>query len=80
MPVCLRVGGYRFFFWSNENDEPPHVHVARAEHYAKFWLEPVSLVRNRGFRRNEITEVHQIVQQYRAALLECWNVHFGDKH
>ena len=23
--------GYKFFFWSNENAEPPHVHVCRGK-------------------------------------------------
>jgi hypothetical protein len=27
MPEVFREGPYRFFFYSNENDEPPHVHV-----------------------------------------------------
>jgi len=36
--------GYRFFFFSNEGTEPPHIHVERGDGYAKFWLEPVELV------------------------------------
>lgn len=43
MPTVLRVAGYRFFFFSNERREPAHIHVERAEAYAKFWLTPVSL-------------------------------------
>ncbi|WP_143758282.1 MULTISPECIES: DUF4160 domain-containing protein [Enorma] len=27
MPSLFLVGGYRSFFWSNENNEPVHVHV-----------------------------------------------------
>src|SRR5690606_5154622 len=27
MPTVLRSGSYRFFFYSLENDEPPHIHV-----------------------------------------------------
>ncbi|MGI8871069.1 MAG: DUF4160 domain-containing protein [Candidatus Limnocylindria bacterium] len=26
--LVLRAGPYRFFFWSNERSEPPHVHAA----------------------------------------------------
>jgi hypothetical protein len=55
MPTVLRLRGNRFFFFSNEAQEPPHIHVAQAERYAKFWLEPVALDRNRGFRRSELT-------------------------
>jgi len=27
MPTVLRVGRYRFFFFSNENNEPPLIHI-----------------------------------------------------
>ena len=30
----MRVGGYRFFFYSMEGREPPHIHVAHAGRYA----------------------------------------------
>ncbi len=43
MPAILRIDGYRFFFWSDEALEPPHIHVAKAGNYAKFWLRPVAL-------------------------------------
>lgn len=38
MPTVLRVAGYRFFFFSNERQEPAHIHVERGECHAKFWL------------------------------------------
>jgi len=49
MPTVLRIGPYRFYFWSHEPDEPPHIHVDRDNLSAKFWLEPVDLARNREF-------------------------------
>ena len=27
MPTVLRIAGYRFYFYSHEPNEPPHVHV-----------------------------------------------------
>jgi hypothetical protein len=47
MPTILRLRGYRFFFFSGEGGEPPHIHVESAENYAKFWLD--ILVGSRGF-------------------------------
>ena len=29
MPTVLRVRGFRFYFYSHEPNEPPHVHVDR---------------------------------------------------
>jgi hypothetical protein len=75
MPVVLRVRGYRFFFFSGEGEEPPHIHVEQAERYAKFWLSPVSLARSRGFRTGEISEIQRIVEQNRALFEERWHEH-----
>lgn len=27
MPTVLRWKGYRFYFFSNEGSEPPHIHI-----------------------------------------------------
>ncbi|MCI0405089.1 MAG: DUF4160 domain-containing protein, partial [candidate division Zixibacteria bacterium] len=43
MPTVARIKGFRFFFFSNEGHEPPHIHVEHGDKYAKFWLEPVEL-------------------------------------
>jgi len=51
MPTVLRVGPYRFFFYSGGGHEPPHVHVERNASVAKFWLDPVRLARSQGYRR-----------------------------
>ena len=77
MPVLLRVRGYRFYFYSLENREPPHIHVAHAGRYAKFWLEPVELASVRGFRGHELTEIERIVSEHRELFLERWNEYFG---
>jgi len=46
MPTVSRIGRFRFFFFSNEGNESPHIHVEKAENYAKFWLSPVALARS----------------------------------
>lgn len=76
MPSVLRVGGYRFFFWSRENLEPPHIHVDQAERFAKFWLTPVALADARGFRTNELGEIRRLVEQHRDFFEEKWREHF----
>lgn len=41
MPSLFLVGGYRVFFWSNEGNEPIHVHVCKGVPSAtstKIWL------------------------------------------
>ena len=77
MPVILRVRGYRFFFFSLENREPPHIHVAHAGRYAKFWLKPIVLAEVRGFRSHELTEIRQLVVKNRRLFLRRWHAYFG---
>jgi hypothetical protein len=73
----LRTGPYRFYFYSHEPNEPPHVHVDRAWMSAKFWLIPVSLSRNLGFGSRELRKLHQIVQEHQHELMEEWRGYFG---
>ncbi len=61
MPTVLRVGRYRFFFYSNESNEPPHIHVKAGSDQAKFWLEPINLALNYGFRAHELNEIERII-------------------
>lgn len=79
MPTIFRERGYRFFFFSNEGAESPHVHVEQGERYAKFWLEPVALENSRGFRSHEIHELYEIIRSNREQLKERWHGHFGDQ-
>jgi len=76
-PVVLRSGPYRFYFYSHEPNEPPHVHVDRDEQSAKFWLSPVSLAYNLGFSPKELRKIEAIVTENRQNLLEQWNGYFG---
>lgn len=77
MPTILRIGPFRFYFWSHELGEPPHVHVDRERFSAKFWLKPVELARNLGFRAHELREIQSIINDHEVELLEAWDGHFG---
>lgn len=46
MPPVMRIGPYRFYFFSHEGTEPPHIHIDRESFSAKFWLDPISVARN----------------------------------
>lgn len=80
MPNLLRVRGYRFFFFSMEGREPPHIHVAHAERYAKFWLDPVGVADVRGFRANEMTDIRKIVVENAQFFLERWYEYFDGEN
>lgn len=77
MPNVMRSGPCRFYFYSHEPNEPPHVHVDRDDLSAKFWLEPVGLARNLGFRPHELSRLEQIVQEHQSHFLEAWDEHLS---
>jgi tRNA(Phe) wybutosine-synthesizing methylase Tyw3 len=77
MPTVLRSGAYRFYFYSHEPNEPPHVHVDRDDLSAKFWLKLVQLAANFGFRAHELSAIQSIVELNREQLLQQWHEFFG---
>ena len=76
MPVVLRIGPYIFFFYSQENNEPPHIHIRREKKKAKFWLEPVELHSSAGFPAHELNKLAKLVEVNCTLLLEAWNDYF----
>ena len=77
MPTVLRMGPYRFYFYSHEPHEPPHVHVDRDNLSAKFWLRPVGLARNLGFAPVELRKILAMVVKRQTAFLEAWHGYPG---
>ena len=77
MPTVLRIGPYRFFFFSNEGNEPPHIHDERDAKAAKFWLSPVSLCQNWGFNTAELNKVERYVKEHQVLLNDKWHEYFN---
>lgn len=77
MPTVLRIGGYRFFFFSNEANEPLHIHIESAENYAKFWLEPIVLAKSIGYNAKELRHLRELVEKNHKLFKEKWNEYFG---
>jgi hypothetical protein len=77
MPTALRSGPFRIFFYAGDGSEPPHVHVERDDGEAKFWLDPVRLVRSHGLRSKDISQIQDLVEQHQQDLLEAWDEFFN---
>jgi hypothetical protein len=78
VPTLFRSGPYRLYFHSHEPNEPPHVHVDRDDHSAKFWLRPIALARNLGFSPVELRRIQRMLSENQEILLENWYARFGD--
>ncbi len=78
MPTLLLIYGFRFFFYSNENNEPIHVHVTKSDANAKIWLEPnIKVAYIHGFNKGEETKILEIVQENYEAFKNKWNEYFN---
>ena len=75
MPT-IQIDGYKFRFYSSDLNEPPHVHVIRAEQVAKIWLGPLEVEYNRGYNRAELNKVLKLTEQNKPKLLEVWHEYF----
>jgi hypothetical protein len=73
MPTLLRVGPYRFFIYSADCREPPHVHVERERNVAKLWLEPVRVQTSGGFKRSELNQIHRVIEDNIVELMRGWD-------
>ena len=77
MPTLLRYGCYRFYFFSHEPNEPPHIHVDKGNATIKVWLATLEVARNRGFRTHEIAGIIAIIGDHQRMFVEKWHEYFG---
>lgn len=76
-PTILRIGGYRFFFFSRE-EMRAHVHVYHADGEAKVWLDPeVEMAQNHGLSRRRLSTVLRLVREHENEIRTAWHKHFG---
>ncbi|MGZ8899728.1 MAG: DUF4160 domain-containing protein [Limisphaerales bacterium] len=68
----MRIGPYRFHFYSREGNEPPHIHVEREDLEAKFWLRPVALASNHGFAGTELARIERLVDENCQTLIDAY--------
>jgi hypothetical protein len=77
MAEVFRKEGYVFFFYSNEGNEPVHVHVRKAGGFAKFWIEPVSLEFSQGMKIKELGRAERLVGRNVDLIRRKWDEVFG---
>lgn len=80
MPTILKIGPYRFYFFSREESRP-HIHVSCADGEAKFWLEPdIELATNYKLSRMQLRQIEQLIEDYCDDFRNAWNNHFKPRN
>jgi len=80
MPTIIFVYGWRLFFYSNENDEPIHVHAEKGDMECKFWIlvDAVEIREEYSYNLGPASrrEVRKIIYQYFDLIVESWEKRF----
>jgi hypothetical protein len=79
MPTVLRIGSFRFHFYSDELGEPPHIHVRTPAGECKFWLDDVRLARNRGVPPHDLRTIERLVFEHQMMLLSRYHEFHGHR-
>ena len=83
MPTILFINGWRFFFYSNEGNEPIHIHVQKAEMEAKYWIFAEGYEIKEAFSYNlsskDKREVKKLIYLNLGYIIEKWNLYHGKK-
>lgn len=76
-PTIFKERGYRFFFFSRE-EERLHIHVVSSDGEAKFWLKPeIELAKNYQFSRKQLREIESLVEDHYDEIINTWRQHFN---
>lgn len=71
------IEGYAFYFFSNENNEPMHVHVRKGDGIVKYWLDTVTLADDNGrMKMQEVRRAEELVKANKARIEKAWNEYF----
>lgn len=83
MPTILFIYGWRLFFYSNEGNEPIHVHAEKAEMECKYWIVVDEVEIREEFAYNLTPparrEIRKIIYQHFDLIVEAWNNNFNTK-
>src|SRR5437016_4645454 len=76
MPTILHLRGWRVFFYSDEGNEPLHVHARKADAECKFWLHQdlfdIEEVWSHGLTPRLRREIRKIIYDNFEVIAEEW--------
>ena len=80
MPTILVIACWRIFFYSNERQEPIHVHAEKAEMEIKFWIDIENFEITEAFAFNLTPqakrEIKKIIYEHFDYIISEWNKYF----
>ena len=81
MPTILLIAGWRLYFWSNEKNEPMHIHAEKGEMECKFWLDPdnfeITIALEYNLTVQAKREIKKIIYEHIDYIVSEWNKYFN---
>ena len=84
LPTWGELFGYRLFFWSNENDEPVHIHVCKGvptPNATKIWIpptgNPIVAHNHSGIPTKDLNRLLKGIAANKESIVYNWYQHFG---
>lgn len=79
MPTVLKIGAYRFYFFSREESRV-HIHVSCPDGEAKFWLEPeIELANNYKLSRVQLKQIETLIEEHSDDFRNAWSHYFQNR-
>ena len=75
MPTVFIQNVYRVSFYSYDLAERMHVHVFKAGHECKIWLDDLAVAFSRGFKPHEVAAIRRMIAERRVEIVERWLEH-----
>jgi hypothetical protein len=77
MPTILMLMGWRLFFYSNEGNEPVHVHCKKGALECKYWLDEeafdIQEAFSFGLSARDKKQIRKIIFEHFDYIIEQWN-------
>lgn len=83
MPSIFESNGYKIYFWSNENNEPIHIHVSKGNpspNSTKIWLTKTGgciLANNKSnIPNNDLSKLIKIISRHYFLIISKWKEYY----
>jgi hypothetical protein len=80
VPTVLYLRGWRLHFYSNEGNEPIHIHAQKGDADCKYWLDVEGYDIREAYAYNmsprDTREVRQLIFQHFDEIVDAWNIWF----
>jgi len=73
MPTVFIENGFRFFFYSKDVSERPHIHIENADGEIKLWMDTFTVAKRYGYmRKSDERCAIEIAKRRRQDIMDAW--------